>query len=152
MSSPVVQVLRLHPDRDSDLPLPRYMSAGAAGADVVAAVTAPVVLASLQRVAIPTGLAIQVPPGWEIQVRPRSGLALRHGLTVLNAPGTIDSDYRGEVLVLLVNLGTEPVVLARGDRIAQLVLGPAPQAQFAEQSGLAESERGAGGFGSTGAS
>ncbi len=152
MTAPVVQVLRLEPVRDGDLPLPRYMTPGAAGADVVAAMEHSVELAPLQRAAIPTGLALHVPAGWEIQVRPRSGLALRHGLTVLNAPGTIDSDYRGEVAILLVNLGSEPVVVARGDRIAQLVLAAAPQAQFAEQTALANSQRGTGGFGSTGAS
>lgn len=152
MSVPVVQVLRLHPAVDADLPLPRYMTAGAAGADVVAALEHSVELAPMQRAAIPTGIALQVPVGWEIQVRPRSGLALRHGLTVLNAPGTIDSDYRGEVMILLVNLGCEVVVVARGDRIAQLVLAAAPQAEFAEQIALAGSDRGSGGFGSTGAS
>lgn len=152
MPTPAVQVLRLHPEKDGDLPLPRYMSPGAAGADVVAALEDSLTLAPLQRAAIPTGLALQVPVGWEIQVRPRSGLALRHGLTVLNAPGTIDSDYRGEIQVILVNLGCEPVLVARGDRIAQLVLAAAPQAEFSEQPTLGRSERGTGGFGSTGAS
>ena len=152
MSKPIVHVQRLRPAADADLPLPRYMTAGAAGADVVAALEDSMELSPLQRAAIPTGIALHVPQGWEIQVRPRSGLALRHGLTVLNAPGTIDSDYRGEVMILLVNLGSDAVVIARGDRIAQLVLAAAPQAEFVEQVALVGTERGSGGFGSTGAS
>ena len=132
------------------LPLPRYATAGAAGADVVAAVTAEVVLRPGGRVAIPTGLVLAVPEGYEVQVRPRSGLALRHGVTVANAPGTVDSDYRGEVMVILVNLGAEPYTIRRGDRIAQLVLAPVVQAELVESEGLSETTRGCGGFGSTG--
>jgi len=133
-----------------DLGLPAYASAGAAGADVRAALSEDLVLESGDRAAVPTGLVIELPPGWEAQVRPRSGLALRHGVTVVNAPGTIDSDYRGEVQVLLVNLGREPVTIRRGDRIAQLVVAPAIQARFCETAEVAESRRGDGGFGSTG--
>ncbi len=145
-----VQLQRLRPRQDADLPLPRYMSAGAAGADVVAALDAPVTLAPLERALIPTGLAMALPRGWEAQVRPRSGNAFRHGLTVLNAPGTIDSDYRGEVGVLLVNLSDQAVTVTRGDRIAQLVFAPAPQVTLQAAVTLDDTDRGAGGFGSTG--
>jgi dUTP pyrophosphatase len=133
------------------LPLPAYATDGSAGADVVAAVERDLVLAPGERGAVPTGLAVAVPAGFELQVRPRSGLALKSGLTVANAPGTIDSDYRGEVMVILVNLGAEPFVVRRGDRIAQLVLAPVTRAAYAEAAELPGSGRGAGGFGSTGA-
>jgi dUTP pyrophosphatase len=132
------------------LPIPCYATEGSAGADVVAAVERETVLTPGERSAIPTGLAVAVPAGFELQVRPRSGLALKSGVTVANAPGTIDSDYRGEVRVILVNLGTEPFVVRRGDRIAQLVLAPVARAKFAETTELPATERGAGGFGSTG--
>lgn len=132
------------------LPLPAYMSAGAAGADVVAAVGADVVLAPGARALVPTGFALEVPDGYEVQVRPRSGLALKHGVTLLNSPGTIDSDYRGPVGVILVNLGAEPFVVRRGERIAQLVVAPVVRASFHEAGALAASLRGDGGFGSTG--
>ena len=132
------------------LPLPCYATEGAAGADVVAAVDDELVLAPGGRVAVPTGLVVAVPAGFELQVRPRSGLALRSGITVGNAPGTIDSDYRGEVMVILVNLGAEPFVVRRGDRIAQFVLAPVTRAAYAEVAELPGSGRGAGGFGSTG--
>jgi len=145
-----LEVLRLRPERDADLPLPRYMTEGAAGLDVYAALDAPLTLPPLGRALVPTGLALAVPRGYEVQVRPRSGLAARHGLTVLNAPGTIDSDYRGEVGVLLVNLGDAPVTLARGERVAQLVVAPVVQALVVEVEALTETERGAGGFGHTG--
>jgi dUTP pyrophosphatase len=150
MTAPQIRLQRLYPLRDRDLPLPRYMTPGAAGADVFAALEQPLELQPHQRAAVPTGLAVEIPQGWEIQVRPRSGLALRDGVTVLNAPGTIDSDYRGEVRILLVNLGVEPITLRRGDRIAQWVVAPAPQAEFVELEELASTSRGAGGFGSTG--
>jgi dUTP pyrophosphatase len=126
------------------------MTAGAAGMDVVASVSADVVLASGTREAIPTGLAFAIPAGYEMQVRPRSGLALRHGVTVINAPGTIDSDYRGEVKVLLANLGTADYVVQRGDRIAQLVVAPVARATLRLEHELAGTARGDGGFGSTG--
>ena len=147
-----IEILRLHPERDADLPLPAYQTTGAAGADIVAAVSEPLVLLPGARAAVPTGLAFALPPRWEAQVRPRSGLALRHGLTVINAPGTIDSDYRGEVKVLLINLGQEVVIVERGDRIAQLVFAPAPQVAFRPVDALTLTRRGAGGFGSTGRS
>ncbi|MCO4761404.1 MAG: dUTP diphosphatase [Myxococcales bacterium] len=147
-----VQIQRLHPERDADLPLPRYMTPGAAGADVVAANESPIVLGPLARVAVPTGLALAIPAGWEAQVRPRSGNALKKGLTVVNSPGTIDSDYRGEVGVLLVNLSDKPVQITRGDRICQLVFAQAPQVTLTEVVTLDDTKRGAGGFGSTGLS
>ncbi len=133
-----------------DLPLPTYASAGAAGLDLLAALESDRLLAPGERTLVPTGLSIALPPGLEAQVRPRSGLALRHGLTVLNAPGTIDADYRGEVGVLLINLGAEPVTLRRGDRIAQLVLAAVATLRWAETDALPPTPRAAGGFGSTG--
>jgi dUTP pyrophosphatase len=133
-----------------DLPLPQYATEESAGLDLLAAVASPVVLPSGQRALIPTGIAVALPRGYEAQVRPRSGLALKHGITVLNTPGTIDADYRGEVGVILVNLGQEPVEITRGMRIAQLVLAPATRAILAEVAELPESGRGDGGFGSTG--
>ena len=130
------------------LPLPSYASDGAAGLDVVAAED--VTLAPGERNAVATGFAIAIPPGYEVQVRPRSGLALKHGITCLNTPGTIDEDYRGEVKVILANLGAEPFQVRRGERIAQLVPAPVVKARFTEVASLDETERGAGGFGSTG--
>jgi len=130
--------------------LPGYASAGAAGADLHSAEPGPVVLPPGTRAAIATGLVVELPPGHEAQIRPRSGLALHHGLTVVNAPGTVDSDFRGEVRVLLVNLGSEAVTVERGDRIAQMVVAPVTRATFVDVDRLAESERGPGGFGSTG--
>lgn len=132
------------------LPLPAYATAGAAGMDLAAAVTAPVALPPGGWALVPTGLEIALPPGYEAQVRPRSGLALKHGVTVLNSPGTVDSDYRGEIRVVLINLGDAPFTVARGDRIAQLVVAPVSTAHWEENVTLAESARGAGGFGSTG--
>jgi dUTP pyrophosphatase len=134
-----------------DLPLPSYASAGAAGLDLQAAVSGPVALATGARVLIPTGIRLGLPDGFEAQVRPRSGLALRHGVTVLNAPGTIDADYRGEVAVILINLGSQPFTIERGTRVAQLVIAPVTRIAWAEGSeGLSETDRGGGGFGSTG--
>jgi dUTP pyrophosphatase len=146
--APVIRIRRL--PHSAGLDLPGYASAGAAGADLRAAVVDDLVLAPGERAAVPTGLVIEIPPGWEGQVRPRSGLAIKFGLTVVNAPGTIDSDYRGELKILLVNLGAEAVGIRRGDRVAQLVLAPAPQAVIVEDDDLKTTERGAGGFGSTG--
>ena len=145
-----VRIMRLA--HGNDLPLPSYQSALAAGLDLLAAVpeVSPVTLAPGARALVPTGIAIALPAGFEAQVRPRSGLAARHGLTVLNAPGTIDADYRGELQVLLVNLGGESVNVTRGMRIAQLVIAPAIQAQLREVTSLDETSRGIGGFGSTG--
>ena len=130
------------------LPLPAYASQGAAGMDVVSAED--IVLASGARHAVATGFAIAIPPGHEVQVRPRSGLALKHGITCLNTPGTIDEDYRGEVKVILANLGAEPFEVKRGERIAQLVPAVVIKAEFEEAGSLDETHRGAGGFGSTG--
>lgn len=136
------------------LALPSYQSALAAGMDLMAAVPAkrPLVLAPGGRALVPTGLVLALPPGTEAQVRPRSGLALRHGVTVLNSPGTIDADYRGEVMVLLINLGSEPFKIARGERIAQLVVQQILQARVINATSLDATKRGAGGFGSTGVS
>ncbi|HEU0099411.1 MAG TPA: dUTP diphosphatase [Allosphingosinicella sp.] len=130
------------------LPLPSYASGGAAGLDVVAAED--LILAPGERHAVATGFAVAIPEGYEVQVRPRSGLALKHGITCLNTPGTIDSDYRGEVKVILANLGAEPFEVRRGERIAQLVPAPVLRAAFREVAELDSTERGAGGFGSTG--
>ena len=134
------------------LPPPAYQSAGAAGLDLVAALPAdaPLVLPPGGRALIPTGLIMEVAAGFEAQARPRSGLALNHGVTVLNAPGTIDSDYRGEIGVILINHGEKPFEITRGARIAQLVVAPAPQARLIEVTEVATTERGEGGFGSTG--
>jgi dUTP pyrophosphatase len=136
----------------ADLPLPAYQSELAAGLDLVAAVPAdaPVILAPGERAAIPTGIAIALPPGTEGQIRPRSGLALRHGVTVLNAPGTVDADFRGEIHVILVNFGCDSFTVERGARIAQLVFAAMMQAVICEVASLDETARGIGGFGSTG--
>ena len=141
-----VQVKRLA--HGEGLALPAYATGGAAGMDVVSAED--VTLAPGARHAVATGLALAIPPGYEIQVRPRSGLALKHGITVPNTPGTIDSDYRGELKVILVNHGDEPFAIARGDRVAQLVLAPVTRAAWSEVAELDETQRGEGGFGSTG--
>jgi len=147
---PSLMVRRL--PHGADLPLPAYQSEAAAGMDLLAAIDADatLVVEPGARVQVPTGLQIALPAGTEGQVRPRSGLAARHGLTVLNAPGTIDADYRGEVGVLLVNLGAEPVTISRGDRIAQLVVAPVLQVAVEAADALPETVRGEGGFGSTG--
>jgi dUTP pyrophosphatase len=133
-----------------DLPLPAYATDSAAGVDLVAALAEPVELAPGARRLIPTGISIALPPGFEAQVRPRSGLALKHGVTLLNSPGTIDADYRGEIGVILINLGQAPVLLRRGDRIAQLILAPVARLAWRESDGLPDSARGPAGFGSTG--
>jgi len=145
-----LRVMRLPHARD--LPLPSYHSVLASGIDLMAAVPAdaPVILAPGERAAVPTGLAIALPAGIEAQIRPRSGVALRHGITVLNAPGTVDADYRGEVQVILINLGREPFRIERGARIAQMVLASVLQATICEAANLDETSRGVGGFGSTG--
>ena len=145
-----IRIQRLAAARD--LPLPSPGSPGSAGLDLRAAIPVggELLLQPGERTLVPTGLVLEIPPGWEGQVRPRSGLALRHGIGVLNAPGTIDSDYRGEVGVILINLGTEPFRIQRGDRIAQLVIAPVQSVEWEEVEALDESKRGAGGFGSTG--
>lgn len=134
----------------SDHPLPSYETPHAAGLDLRAHVTAPVALAPMERALIPTGLFIEIPAGYEAQVRPRSGLAARHGITVINAPGTIDADYRGEIKVALVNLSGSSYTVENGDRIAQMVVAPHAAVAWEPAEELAESDRGAGGFGSTG--
>ena len=149
-ASAVLRVCRLRPDVDGDVPLPQAMSAEAAGLDVCAAVSEPLVLGPGERAAVPSGFALAVPPGWEVQVRPRSGLAIRHGVTLINSPGTVDSDYRGEVKVLLVNHGREPFTIERGMRIAQLVVSRLAQVSVEEVAALDATVRGDGGFGSTG--
>ena len=148
--SPAVPVVRLA--HGKDLPLPAYATDGAAGLDLVAAIDAdaPTLIAPGGRALVPTGLAIALPPGLEAQIRPRSGLAARHGVTVLNSPGTIDADYRGEVKVILINHGDAPFEIRRGRRIAQMVIGPAARARLVETDTLDASARGKGGFGSTG--
>jgi dUTP pyrophosphatase len=143
-----VQILRLALARD--LPLPAYATDGAAGLDLLAAVDTGIELMPGARAAVPCGIALALPDGFEAQVRPRSGLALNHGVTVLNSPGTIDSDYRGELKAILINLGDRPFRIARGTKIAQLVIAPCTRAELTECAELPASRRGAGGFGSTG--
>ncbi len=132
------------------LPLPEYASTGSSGLDLRAAIGRQLSVDPGERIQVPTGLILELPPGWEGQVRPRSGLAWRRGVTLLNTPGTIDSDYRGEIMVLLVNLGQETFVIERGDRVAQLVVAPVSRARCVERHQLGTTERGEGGFGSTG--
>ena len=150
MPSPSVTIQIMRLPNSLGLDLPHYASAGAAGMDVVSAED--LTLAQGSRYAVATGFALAIPEGYEIQVRPRSGLALKHGIGVPNAPGTIDSDYRGELKVILINLGDQPVVIARGDRVAQIVLAPVTRASWCEVSELDATARGVGGFGSTGGS
>jgi dUTP pyrophosphatase len=135
-----------------DLPLPAYATAGAAGLDLLAAVASEITLEPGRHASVPTGIALALPEGFEAQVRPRSGLALRHGVTVLNAPGTIDSDYRGEVAAILINHSGKPFTIARGMKIAQLVVAPYARVEWSETATLETTSRGAGGFGSTGLS
>ena len=144
----LVQIMRL--PHSEGMPLPAYETVGAAGMDLRAAVTEPLTLAPGARAAVPTGWAFAVPKGFEAQIRPRSGLALKHGITCLNTPGTIDSDYRGEIKVILINLGQEQFTIERGDRIAQFIIAPVVQAELLEVETLDATSRGLGGFGSTG--
>ncbi len=152
MGSPPLSVRIKRLAHAEDLPLPATATAQSAGCDLSAAIEDELVLAPGQRELVPTGFAIAVPEGYEAQVRPRSGLALRHGVVVPNAPGTIDADYRGEVQVILMNLGAEPFRIQRGDRIAQLVVAPVMSVSWDEVDSLDETERGSGGFGHTGGS
>ncbi|HEX7508912.1 MAG TPA: dUTP diphosphatase [Polyangia bacterium] len=145
-SPPNVRFRRLRPAAL----VPRYMTAGAAGMDLASAAEGPITLAPGQRLGVPTGWSMELPQGYEAQVRPRSGMALRYGVTVVNAPGTIDSDYRGEIIVLLVNLGQEAHTIAPGDRVAQMVIAPLVQAKVEEVAELSQTDRGTGGFGHTG--
>ncbi len=154
MTGPVLRIM-WDAGADRGLALPAYETAGAAGADIRANLAvedraAGVRLAPMQRAVVPTGLRVEIPLGYEMQIRPRSGLAMKHGITVPNTPGTIDSDYRGPLGVALINLGAEPYTIAHGDRIAQMIIAPVMQVQFEVVEGLSETARGAGGFGSTG--
>jgi len=146
MQKPEIQIKKLHPDAV----VPRYMTELAAGMDVQALVDQPIILLPGERCLVPTGLAMAIPPGFEIQVRPRSGLAIKNGIALVNSPGTIDADYRGEIQIILINLGNENFTIHSGDRIAQLVLAPVCQAELSVVGELAGTERGSGGFGHTG--
>jgi dUTP pyrophosphatase len=148
----MVEILVTRLPHAEGLPLPSYATEGAAGMDLLAAVTAPLVILPGGRALVPTGLRIALPPGHEMQVRPRSGLALKHGITMPNTPGTVDEDYRGELQVIILNAGTEPFTIERGMRIAQAVIAPVVRATWRETETLPDSQRGAGGFGSTGTS
>jgi len=149
-NNPSVHITRLNPERDADIPIPRYMTAQAAGMDVCAAVAADTVIAPGTIELIPTGLAIALPTGYEAQIRPRSGLAIKHGIGIINSPGTIDADYRGEIKIGLINLGKEPVTIHRGDRIAQMIINTVCQVQLKVVASLDETDRNSGGFGHTG--
>lgn len=148
--APVVKIARLRPDADHDIPLPQYMTPGSAGMDICAAVETDVTLGAGDIALIPTGFSIELPLGCEAQIRPRSGLAIKHGVSVANAPGTIDADYRGEVKVGLINFGKTDYTIRRGERIAQMVVARVCQVQLQPVVSLTESDRGAGGFGHTG--
>ena len=147
---PVIQIRRLQPERDADIPLPAYMTSLAAGMDVCAAIEKDRRLAPGEIALIPTGLAMAIPKGFEVQVRPRSGLAIKHGISIVNAPGTIDADYRGEVKIGLVNLGPAPYTIHRGDRVAQLIVQQVYRADILPVDTLDETDRNQGGFGHTG--
>ena len=147
---PEIAFLRLNPVQDDDLPPPTYMTANAAGMDLCAALAKPLILASGQRALVPTGFAVALPEGFEAQIRPRSGLAIQHGLTLINSPGTIDADYRGEVKIAVINLGREAVTIHRGDRIAQMVIQRVYQARLKIVEKLDTTSRNQGGFGHTG--
>jgi dUTP pyrophosphatase len=148
--SPKIKIRRLHPEHDSDISLPRYMTPQCSGMDLCAAIKEDQVLHSGSIMVIPTGIAIALPPGFEAQIRPRSGLAFKHGIGIINAPGTIDADYRGEIKVALINLGQRPYTIRRGDRISQMVIQKVYQAQLEVVDALEETERNGGGFGHTG--
>lgn len=150
MTELVLRIRRLNPGRDQDLPFPEYMSPGASGLDLPAAIEGEIILAPGEIRLIPTGLALAIPPGFEGQVRPRSGLALKHGIGLINSPGTIDSDYRGEIGLALINLGQKPFTLRRGDRLAQLVINKVYQAAIQSVDDLDDTDRGDGGFGHSG--
>jgi len=149
-NNPSVRIARLNSDQDADIPIPRYMTAEAAGMDICAAVATDTVLAPGAIELIPTGLAIALPAGYEAQIRPRSGLAVKHGIGIINSPGTIDADYRGEIKIALINLGKEPVTIHRGDRIAQMIINAVCQVRLKVVASLDETDRNSGGFGHTG--
>jgi dUTP pyrophosphatase len=148
--SPVIKIMRLHPDIDSDIPLPRYMTDQSAGMDLCAAIKNDLVLNKGELTLIPTGFAIALPPGFEAQIRPRSGLAIKHGIGLINSPGTIDADYRGEIKIAAINLGKTPYTFRRGDRIAQMVIKKVYFARLDIVEELDETKRNTGGFGHTG--
>ena len=149
-NQPTIKVLRLHPERDADLPLPAYMTPHAAGMDLRAALDTELILAPGAITLVPTGLAIALPEGFEAQIRPRSGLAVKHGIGLINSPGTIDADYRGEIKIAVINLGPQSYTLRRGDRVAQMVVQRVYQARFQVVEVLDETSRNDGGFGHTG--
>ena len=150
MTLPTIKIRRLNPEQDSDIPLPRYMTRQSSGLDLCAAVKDDQVIDVGSITVIPTGIAIALPPGFEAQIRPRSGLAFKHGISIINAPGTIDADYRGEIKIALINLGQMPYTIRRGDRIAQMVIQKVYQAHLEVVASLEETERNDGGFGHTG--
>lgn len=147
---PVIKIMRLRPEEDADIPLPRYMTPDSAGMDICAAVREDTVLDKGAIALLPTGFALALPRGYEAQVRPRSGLAVKHGIGLINAPGTIDADYRGEVMIALVNLGPSAYTVRRGDRIAQVVIQRVEQARLEQVPALEPTDRDSGGFGHTG--
>ena len=152
MDNPIIEFLRLRPEVDKDIPLPSYMTQEAAGMDVRAAVAAPLILEPGGITLVPTGFAMALPSGYEAQIRPRSGLAVKHGLGLINSPGTIDADYRGEVKIAMINLGKKPYTVQRGDRIAQMVIKRCYHAKLVTVERLNDTERNSGGFGHTGVS
>jgi dUTP pyrophosphatase len=147
---PEIRFRRLHPRRDADIPLPRYMTPGSAGMDLAVALDTLLVLAPGEITLLPTGLAMALPPGYEAQIRPRSGLAVRHGIGLVNAPGTIDADYRGEIQIAAINFGKSPYTFRRGDRVAQMIIHPVCQVRVTVVESLEETDRNCGGFGHTG--
>ena len=149
-STPLIKFLRLKPDLDADIPLPRYMTPQSAGMDICAAIENNVVLESGEIALLPTGFAVAIPEGFEAQIRPRSGLAVKHGIGLINSPGTIDADYRGEVKIAVINLGKNSYIFRRGDRVAQMVIKKVYQARLEVVERLDETERNTGGFGHTG--
>jgi len=148
--SPIIKFLRLRPESDSDIALPRYMTPQSAGMDICAAVTEAVLLEKGEIAMLPTGFAMALPVGYEAQIRPRSGLAVKHGIGLINSPGTIDADYRGEVMIAVINLGPRPYTFHRGDRVAQMIINRVHQAESMEVEHLDETRRNTGGFGHTG--
>ena len=149
-STPVIKIVRLRPDTDSDIPLPRYMTSQSAGMDLCAAIKEDLILNKSELTLIPTGFAIALPEGFEAQIRPRSGLAIKHGIGLINSPGTIDTDYRGEIKIAAINLGAEPYTFRRGDRIAQMIIKKVYFARLEIVEELDETKRNTGGFGHTG--
>ena len=149
-SRPIIKFLRLRPKSDSDIPLPRYMTPQSAGMDICAAISEEMLLAKGEIAMLPTGFAMALPPGYEAQIRPRSGLAVKHGIGLINSPGTIDADYRGEVMIAVINLGPRPYTFHRGDRVAQMIIHRVHQVELQEVEYLDETRRNTGGFGHTG--